>query len=98
MRVHPLSFLAMAVVMPVTYIVCTTLAMFTLDSSSWEARGHGRVVESMAIAPSAETPVGLVPVVATASAQATAGQPDFEPVSSPEVPYPAEAAEGQVQA
>ena len=40
MRVHPLWFLAMAVVMPTTYVVCTTLAMFTLDSSSWETRGH----------------------------------------------------------
>jgi cellulose synthase/poly-beta-1,6-N-acetylglucosamine synthase-like glycosyltransferase len=40
MRVHPLCFLSMALVMPVTYIVCTTLAMFTLDSSSWETRGH----------------------------------------------------------
>jgi N-acetylglucosaminyltransferase len=82
MRVHPLSFLAMAVVMPVTYIVCTTLAMFTLDSSSWETRGHGSVVESMAMTPSA----------------ASAARPAFEPMSPAEVPYPAQAPEVQVQA
>jgi len=58
MRVHPLHFLSMAVVMPVTYIVCTTLAMFTLDSSSWETRGH--VAQSFAFAPGATTPARIV--------------------------------------
>jgi len=37
-RVHPLWFLPMAVVMPVTYLVYTVLALFTLDSGSWETR------------------------------------------------------------
>jgi cellulose synthase/poly-beta-1,6-N-acetylglucosamine synthase-like glycosyltransferase len=96
MRVHPLSFLAMAVIMPVTYIVCTTLALFTLDSSSWETRGHGSVVESMMMAPSTEASVGIVPVAVPALAQATAGPPAFEPVSPPS--YSAGSAEAQVQA
>jgi N-acetylglucosaminyltransferase len=39
-RVHPLWFMAMTVVMPVTYLIATPLAMFTLHSSSWETRGH----------------------------------------------------------
>jgi cellulose synthase/poly-beta-1,6-N-acetylglucosamine synthase-like glycosyltransferase len=39
-RVHPLWLLPMAVVMPVTYVLYTPLALFTLDSSSWETRGH----------------------------------------------------------
>lgn len=39
-RVPGLYFLAMVLVMPVTYIVLTPLAMFTLDSGSWETRGH----------------------------------------------------------
>lgn len=39
-RVHPLWFLPMAVLMPVTYMLITPLAIFTLDSSSWETRGH----------------------------------------------------------
>lgn len=37
-RVHPVHFLWMAVIMPVTYIVLTALALFTLDSASWETR------------------------------------------------------------
>lgn len=82
MRVHPLSFLAMAVIMPVTYVVCTTLAMFTLDSSSWETRGHGSVVHSVAVAtsePSADRlplepvfPPGLPQPVAETRARVTA--------------------------
>ena len=39
-RVHPIWFLPMAVLMPVTYLLYTPLALFTLDSSSWETRGH----------------------------------------------------------
>ena len=40
MRVHPISFLPMAVLMPVAYLLLTPLGLFTLDSSSWETRGH----------------------------------------------------------
>ena len=39
-RVHPLWFLPLGVLMPVTYVLYTPLALFTLDSSSWETRGH----------------------------------------------------------
>ena len=39
-RVHPLWAIAMAAIMPVTYLVITPLAFFTLDSSSWETRSH----------------------------------------------------------
>jgi cellulose synthase/poly-beta-1,6-N-acetylglucosamine synthase-like glycosyltransferase len=41
LRVHPLSFLPMAVMMPVAYLLLTPLGFWTLDSSSWETRGHG---------------------------------------------------------
>lgn len=37
-RVHPAHFLSLAFLMPVTYIVLTALALFTLDSDSWETR------------------------------------------------------------
>lgn len=37
-QVHPVHFLWMALVMPVTYMVLTILALFTLDSGSWETR------------------------------------------------------------
>jgi cellulose synthase/poly-beta-1,6-N-acetylglucosamine synthase-like glycosyltransferase len=40
LRVHPVSFLPMAVLMPVAYLLLTPLGLFTLDSSSWETRGH----------------------------------------------------------
>jgi cellulose synthase/poly-beta-1,6-N-acetylglucosamine synthase-like glycosyltransferase len=39
-RVHPIWFLPMCFVMPVTYLLFTPLALFTLDSSSWETRGQ----------------------------------------------------------
>lgn len=39
-RVHPLWFLSLGIIMPVTYVLYTPLALFTLDSSSWETRGH----------------------------------------------------------
>lgn len=39
-RVGPLDYLAAMVVMPVTYLLLTPLALFTLDSGSWETRGE----------------------------------------------------------
>ncbi len=42
-RVPAFSFLPMALVMPVTYLLLTPLALFTLDSGNWETRkpaGH----------------------------------------------------------
>ncbi|WP_373047141.1 glycosyltransferase family 2 protein [Vulgatibacter sp.] len=39
MRVSPIWFLSMAALMPVTYLLLTPLAFFTLDSGSWETRG-----------------------------------------------------------
>lgn len=38
-RVPASSFLPLVVMMPVTYALFTPLALFTLDSSSWETRG-----------------------------------------------------------
>jgi N-acetylglucosaminyltransferase len=40
LRVHPISFLPMAVLMPVAYVLLTPLGLFTLDTASWETRGH----------------------------------------------------------
>jgi N-acetylglucosaminyltransferase len=39
-RVGALSFLPLSLLMPVTYALLTPLALFTLDSGSWETRGH----------------------------------------------------------
>lgn len=41
LRVPALHFLWMGVLMPVTYMLLTVVAAFTLDSGSWETRGHG---------------------------------------------------------
>jgi N-acetylglucosaminyltransferase len=40
LRVHPIAFLPMTVLMPVAYLMLTPLGLFTLDSSSWQTRGH----------------------------------------------------------
>jgi hypothetical protein len=50
-RVSPWAFLAMAIVMPVTYVLLTPLALFTLDSANWETRGHEEEPEPTATAP-----------------------------------------------
>ncbi|MDB4955570.1 MAG: Hyaluronan synthase, partial [Myxococcales bacterium] len=39
-RVGALSFMPLSLLMPVTYALLTPLALFTLDSGSWETRGH----------------------------------------------------------
>jgi cellulose synthase/poly-beta-1,6-N-acetylglucosamine synthase-like glycosyltransferase len=44
LRVHPIAFLPMTVLMPVAYVLLTPLGLLTLDSSSWETRGHGNTL------------------------------------------------------
>ncbi len=39
-RVHPLAFIPIALILPVIYALMTPLALFTLDSGSWETRDH----------------------------------------------------------
>jgi N-acetylglucosaminyltransferase len=46
LRVHPIAFLPMAVLMPVAYLLLTPLGLFTLDSSSWETRGHSAAMKA----------------------------------------------------
>ncbi|MBL8620203.1 MAG: glycosyltransferase [Myxococcales bacterium] len=48
LRVHPIAFLPMAVLMPVAYLLLTPLGLFTLDTASWETRGHGAVAAAAA--------------------------------------------------
>jgi cellulose synthase/poly-beta-1,6-N-acetylglucosamine synthase-like glycosyltransferase len=49
LRVHPAAFLPMAVLMPVAYLLLTPLGLLTLDSSSWETRGHQGSAQPAAI-------------------------------------------------
>jgi cellulose synthase/poly-beta-1,6-N-acetylglucosamine synthase-like glycosyltransferase len=58
LRVHPIAFLPMAVLMPVAYLLLTPLGLFTLDTSSWETRGHVAGVAPPAAAPVAAPPPG----------------------------------------
>jgi hypothetical protein len=39
-RVGALAFVPLSLLMPITYALLTPLALFTLDSGSWETRGH----------------------------------------------------------
>ena len=78
-RVHPLAFVPMALVVPVIYALMTPLALFTLDSGSWETRGHddvepetGRAVSDDVVEPvTAMVSSGPVSVSAAASAAAS---------------------------
>jgi cellulose synthase/poly-beta-1,6-N-acetylglucosamine synthase-like glycosyltransferase len=54
LRVHPIAFLPMAVMMPVAYLLITPLGLFTLDTSSWETRGHSGTKANASIAANGE--------------------------------------------
>jgi cellulose synthase/poly-beta-1,6-N-acetylglucosamine synthase-like glycosyltransferase len=49
-RVGPLAFVSMALLLPVSYFVFTPLALFTLDSGSWETRGGNAAAAKVASA------------------------------------------------
>ena len=59
LRVHPAAFLPMAVLMPVAYILLTPLGMFTLDTASWETRGH--VAGAAPVTPGPASGPGVAP-------------------------------------
>ena len=74
-RVSALAFIPIAFMMPVTYALMTPLALFTLDSGSWETRGHNDEADGTA------EPIGdlitgqhiLVPALAVEPVRARAG-------------------------
>jgi hypothetical protein len=55
-RVGALAFAPLSFLMPITYALLTPLALFTLDTSSWETRGHEETAEP-------ETAPAVEPVV-----------------------------------
>jgi cellulose synthase/poly-beta-1,6-N-acetylglucosamine synthase-like glycosyltransferase len=73
-RVSALAFLPIALLMPITYALMTPLALFTLDSGSWETRGHDAEATADAAEPATATVYPesitgtgqLVPALATA--------------------------------
>ncbi len=85
--VHPLSLVPAALVVPVLYALITPLALFTLDSGSWETRDHddaatddrgalgeGGVVEPVAGINSAPITVAATAAVSVATATAQVAQ------------------------
>ncbi|MFL5300986.1 MAG: glycosyltransferase [Anaeromyxobacteraceae bacterium] len=50
-RVPSASFLAITILLPANYLMLTPLALFTLDSGSWETRGHTARLDADAVAP-----------------------------------------------
>jgi cellulose synthase/poly-beta-1,6-N-acetylglucosamine synthase-like glycosyltransferase len=74
-RVGPLAFIPLSLLMPVTYALLTPLALFTLDTASWETRNHAdpalEPVEPTRDAVTAEIRVGEpAPAVAHARSHA----------------------------
>jgi cellulose synthase/poly-beta-1,6-N-acetylglucosamine synthase-like glycosyltransferase len=74
-RVGALSFIPLSLLMPVTYALLTPLALFTLDTASWETRNHEEAapepVEPIREAITAEIRVGEpAPAVARARSHA----------------------------
>lgn len=59
-RVGPLAFVPLTFLMPVTYALLTPLALFTLDTSSWETRNHEEPLEEPSAQPASEPAVDLV--------------------------------------
>jgi hypothetical protein len=70
-RVGPLSFIPLSMLMPVTYALLTPLALFTLDTASWETRNHEEAPPEPAAEPIRDlTPDILVSEPAPAVARA----------------------------
>ena len=53
-RVGALSFIPLSLLMPVTYALLTPLALFTLDTGSWETRNHEEGLSDLPAEPVAE--------------------------------------------
>jgi cellulose synthase/poly-beta-1,6-N-acetylglucosamine synthase-like glycosyltransferase len=61
-RVHPLWFMGMGLVMPVTYVIHNALSLWTLHSGSWETRNHvaGVAPATASLAPDSSGPTSEV--------------------------------------
>jgi N-acetylglucosaminyltransferase len=74
-RVGALAFVPLSLLMPITYALLTPLALFTLDSGSWETRGHNvEVAGDPRVEPLPEFATGqhvLVPAAALAEPMRT---------------------------
>ena len=83
-RVSPLALIPLALILPVIYALLTPLALFTLDSGSWETRHHDEVAtaDEEPDADAVEDP-GAVPVaVGTGAVTGTVAAPVAASVSA----------------
>jgi cellulose synthase/poly-beta-1,6-N-acetylglucosamine synthase-like glycosyltransferase len=69
-RVGPLAFIPLTFLMPVTYALLTPLALFTLDTGSWETRNHEEAVPEGAAVPEPVAELVSEQIVLTAPAAA----------------------------
>jgi len=74
-RVGPLAFIPLSFLMPITYALLTPLALFTLDTGSWETRNHEDTVPEGAAVPEpvAELVSEQIVLAAPAAALTTTG-------------------------
>jgi cellulose synthase/poly-beta-1,6-N-acetylglucosamine synthase-like glycosyltransferase len=70
-RVGPFAFAPLTFLMPVTYALLTPLAMFTLDSGSWETRNHAPVEDDV---PETIRDLVSAPIAAAANEQVSRAQ------------------------
>ncbi|HEX2688809.1 MAG TPA: glycosyltransferase [Kofleriaceae bacterium] len=71
-RVGPLAFIPLSLLMPVTYALLTPLALFTLDTASWETRNHEEATPEPAAEPIREAITAEIRVGEPAPAMARA--------------------------
>ncbi len=65
-RVNAIAFAPLTFLMPITYALLTPLALFTLDTASWETRNHEETLET-----------GIEPVGDPVSAGILVGEPAY---------------------
>jgi N-acetylglucosaminyltransferase len=78
-RVGALDFTSLTILMPVTYALLTPLALFTLDTGSWETRNHEDTIPEPVPVPIRESLAGSAELVLSA---ATGGGGGGEPATA----------------
>ena len=71
-KVSALAFLPISLIMPVTYALLTPVALFTLDSGSWETRDHEEQNEAHDLG---SAPVEIIPADGAAAVSSRAELP-----------------------
>ena len=74
-RVGALAFVPLTFLMPITYALLTPLALFTLDTGSWETRNHEDAVPDPFPAPGPASAARATPSSLAVAAPELAGEP-----------------------